>query len=379
MNYKDELERIFSEKFKSFPPLESNKSNIVLYGAGSLGSMACDLLKRAGLESSVKYVADRVKKGKLKNLHIVSPEKIDNIDKENALFLVCIAKVSYNAIENYLKTLNIKNIMHFYTYAYIRFPQLLSNGWYCKELNSIEKSKVETICEHLAHDSYSIHHYLQFLWWKLKNREFIYEKYPVLSENKYFNAICMPPFTENEVFLDCGCHYGQTIDAFQKAVNNRYKNIYAVEPDQENLKICRNHFTDTRITYFPFAVSNTRNGKSFFNSGLGFASRLEAQGDITVETVCIDDLNIKPTIIKLHVEGEELNALNGAEKTIKNNLPILIISADHSSNGLYKIPEYILQMEFYKLFFYLSDYCGNTAIFYAIPNNRYNTCKRGEQ
>lgn len=368
MNISVELEKIFSTEFKQFPKM-LEKKKIVLYGAGSLGEMACDLLNRAGIGDHVTCIVDNIKTGKLKNFNIVRPEAISDLDKSNCIFLICVATVSYNSIEVYLKKLNIKHIMHFYPYAYIRFSHLLSNGWYCKELSNIEKSKIEKICEFLAHDENSLHHYLQFLWWKLKNVEFIYKDFPVLSGQKYFTSPCMPRLNQNEILLDCGCHHGQTIKSFVKFVHNKYTKIYAAEPDVENLSVCKIKFTDERIIYLPFAISDETK-KLPFNSKLGFASRLDVNGNEIIESVSIDDLNINPTIIKLHVEGEELNALKGAVKTIRNNNPILMVSADHSYDGLYKIAEHILRLEDYKLFFYLNDYCGNTAIFYGIPKHR---------
>jgi hypothetical protein len=43
-----------------------------------------------------------------------------------------------------------------------------------------------------------------------------------------------------------------------------------------------------------------------------------------------------------------------------------MILADHSEDGLYKIPQFINKLGGYKLYFNLHDYCGNTAVFYGI-------------
>ena len=74
--------------------LENKK--IMLYGAGSLGEMACDLLIRAGIDDRVTCIVDNIKTGKLKNFNIIPPENISDSDKNNCLFLICVATVSYN-------------------------------------------------------------------------------------------------------------------------------------------------------------------------------------------------------------------------------------------------------------------------------------------
>lgn len=45
--------------------------------------------------------------------------------------------------------------------------------------------------------------------------------------------------------------------------------------------------------------------------------------------------------IKSDIEGDGLELLMGAEKTIKKHRPLLAISIYHSPTDLYKIPQYI--------------------------------------
>lgn len=366
MNWKNELEKIYAAR-----PVElTNKvlsKEIILYGAGSLGHMACDLLKKAKIKP--KYIVDKNAKGDIDGVKIISPDEISLDDKDTCLFVICIATVPYNGICEFLKDLGIKNLIQFYTYAYIKFPKLLLNGWTAYNLTNKEKAEVKKVCEALSHDELSIHHYLQFLWWKVRGIEFIYEKYPVLSGKKYFKSPYMPELKENEVLLDAGTHYGQTIEGFVTKVNDKYKNIYAFEPDEKNFAVVKEKFSDKRIIYSTKAIYNETGVKKFQN-GLGFASKIDKNGNKAVDATTIDDLNLAPTIIKIHTEGDELKGLEGAINTIKKHKPVVIVMADHHPEGLYKIAAFLYTLSGYRLYFNLHDYCGNTAVFYAIPNER---------
>jgi FkbM family methyltransferase len=361
-NFCKELEKIFNTPAPDFKE-EFIGKKIILYGAGSLGHMAVDLLNKKGI--TPEYIVDKSIIGNIKNIKIVKPDEISSYEKKNALFLICISSLPYNEIENYLKGLQCNNIMHFYTWAYLVMPELLENGWFITNLSTEDKEGIKRVCQALSHNEYSLSHYIQFLWWKICQKEIIFS--PVLAGKKYFKSPCFSSLGKNEVLLDGGTHFGQTIDEFIKFTNNDFKRIYSFEPDISNLQTAQKYFRDERI-FFSSKALYDRTGTVGFINGMGFASKIDAKGVTQVDAVKIDDLDIEPpTIIKLHIEGNELEALNGGVKTISKHHPVLMILADHNEDGLWKIPLFIESIGDYCLYFYLHDYCGNTAVYYAIP------------
>lgn len=75
-------------------------------------------------------------------------------------------------------------------------------------------------------------------------------------------------------------------------------------------------------------------------------------------------------MIKIDIEGEEMNALNGMQNLIMQYHPILAISIYHSPMDFYKIPRYILGLRAdYKLYFrhYSQGIIESVAFF--IPKN----------
>lgn len=370
MNSKVEIEKIFCENIHYDKFNEGDWHNIALYGAGAMGEMALDFLELINV--TPKYILDTNKNGKLRGIDIIHPVDIPKNDLENLTFVVCVVTAPIAPIESYLKKFGCKYIRHFYDYTEVMLKNELTNGWACFDPTSKDIESITKICTYLNHDEYSVAHYLQFLWWRLRRVEKIYENFPVLSNKKYFKAPCMPKLSNSEVFLDGGAHFGTTIQEFIKATDGNCGHILAFEPDKQNAQILKDmtkELDKSKITIYNDGLSDKIEKKQFVDN-LGFASKIDDNGDKTISTVTIDSLNIQPTIIKLHLEGYELKALYGAKETIEKHGPILMVLADHNEDGLYKIAEFLISLENYKLYFYLHDYCGNSAVYYAIPKER---------
>ena len=137
-------------------------------------------------------------------------------------------------------------------------------------------------------------------------------------------------------FLDLGAYNGDTVLDFVKRVDS-FGKIVAVEPDRKTfLKLtkntealnieCINAAVGKECGTLPFSVKGSR------GSVVG--------GDNLIEAINIDTLAEKNKFdyIKFDVEGNELDAIIGGEKTIKNDRPKMLISAYHKGEDLFTIP-----------------------------------------
>ena len=72
-------------------------------------------------------------------------------------------------------------------------------------------------------------------------------------------------------------------------------------------------------------------------------SNISENGNITVEVDAIDNMvgDCPISLIKMDVEGAELNALKGAIKTMEKFKPVLALSAYHRKEDLITIPQFI--------------------------------------
>ena len=62
------------------------------------------------------------------------------------------------------------------------------------------------------------------------------------------------------------------------------------------------------------------------------ASELELR-EIDVEVVRVDDLGLDPAWVKIDVEGAEMQALRGMEKTLTEHRPVLMVEGSDTSYG----------------------------------------------
>ncbi len=146
---------------------------------------------------------------------------------------------------------------------------------------------------------------------------------------------------EGDVVLDAGAHIGlfSTIAASISGANGK---VYSFEPAAQTFRLLQetiriNHLTGQVIPYN--AAVGERSGKvTFFvspikgdnsNSMVSYKDDRELK-PVEVDMMCIDDLvkkeKLKPSFIKIDVEGAELDALRGAAQTLITARPVLILA-----------------------------------------------------
>lgn len=161
---------------------------------------------------------------------------------------------------------------------------------------------------------------------------------------------------ESEEIIDLGAYDGDTIREFTAATGGKYKHITALEPDKKSYKkLLKNTDGMKNISALNMGVWSKRD-TLIFDAEAGRNSKLSAEG-VSIEVTDIDSLNIAPTFIKADIEGSEMKALEGAEKTIKKYLPKLYICAYHRNEDLFALPLKIKELsEKYKIYFRHSKY-----------------------
>lgn len=175
---------------------------------------------------------------------------------------------------------------------------------------------------------------------------------------------------DEEVFIDGGCLDGTTSFQFINWCGGDYKKIYAFEPNKWDYEKCKKIFSETRdVELYNLGLWHQKSNLGFTEHEIRGSSRIDEQGDIKIEVVGIDEVlkGERVTFIKMDIEGSELEALKGAENTIKNFKPKLAISLYHKKEDLFEIPAYLLEIQpEYK--FYIRHYTTTTdeTVLYAI-------------
>jgi FkbM family methyltransferase len=212
-----------------------------------------------------------------------------------------------------------------------------------------------------------------FLNWSLYKHDFGYLGFPIKIftpiGNILFNyrVYCLEEpeikVSENDFVIDAGACWGETALYFAYLAGPEGK-VFSFEFIKENIEIFDKNLDlnpdlKSRIELIKHPVFDKSNIElSFASNGPGSAiSKNEDEESVKEITVSIDDLvkrMIIPKVdfIKMDIEGSELKALKGAEKTLKTFKPKLAICLYHNIDDFRTIPEYIHSLNIgYKFYF----------------------------
>lgn len=152
-------------------------------------------------------------------------------------------------------------------------------------------------------------------------------------------------------FIDIGANRGQSIDAIR--LYHPTAQIYSFEPNAVLYNKLRTLFTaDKNIRLYNYGLGESDAShtlyvpfyRQFMYDGLASFSKDRAAGWLNAssvwrfkphllrieEHICqikrLDDFLLKPTVVKIHVQGHELEVLRGAEETLESYKPLLLLA-----------------------------------------------------
>lgn len=180
--------------------------------------------------------------------------------------------------------------------------------------------------------------YLRMMYWRLllklnmdieKTTQYNLETIDVMKRSLKKNSNC----------IDVGCNRGKIlIDMLKFAPNGRH---YAFEPIPElyqdllskfpNVKICNIALSDTKGEMTFYDIVNRRGHSGLMSRNMEQSEKVR---EITVQTDLLDNLipdDLPVHLIKIDVEGAELQVLKGAINTLRRNKPIVIF--EHGIGG----------------------------------------------
>lgn len=193
----------------------------------------------------------------------------------------------------------------------------------------------------------------------------------IQDDSQYFDTAFMHPAKET-TFIDAGCFDCGTIEKFIKWNKGfGYNKIIAFEPDPSNYNICKTRTGKIchDISIINAGLSNQK-GEMAFSSDLGASSLFTSEGGgvkLPLSTIDEELQGNEVSFIKLDIEGFEMEALQGARKSIQTYLPRIACCVYHKRGDLIDIPLFISSLSdkyrFY-LRMYTNKYCE--IVLYAI-------------
>lgn len=306
-------------------------NEFVLFGASKNSENPIKHLLSIG--KKIRYICDndKLKWGKaLLGIDIVPPSELASLEEDIPILIV---SSFHREIRAQLLNMDLDNVHYIYKLG-------TDAGFYDSNILKNNRNEINKVIQLLADERSKM--VLESLIKFRCTQDFAVLK-EIYEENQYYPEGIIK-IESDTIFVDAGAYDGNTAVEFVEKHKDKYKQIYSFEPEKNNFIKMKNRLEEYRfknIEIFQKGLSN-KNTIIRFSEGQGAGSKIDDNGNEFIETLALDDLNLEGNIlIKMDIEGEELNALVGAKNTIAKNKPRLAICIYHKSEDLWLIPLYI--------------------------------------
>lgn len=173
--------------------------------------------------------------------------------------------------------------------------------------------------------------------------------------------------------FDCGAYDGDSAHDFIDAYPE-YDRIYEFEPDCSNIRKIEERVVNENIrdlTIVDKGVWSDTTTLCFQAEGKS-SSSISDEGEMRIDVIKLDDMYDQFTsnsLIKMDIEGSELEALKGAANVIMDISPSLAICVYHKREDLITIPQFISSLVGTGVYDYHIGYQGldlAELVFYAV-------------
>ena len=177
--------------------------------------------------------------------------------------------------------------------------------------------------------------------------EGIVDNAPYFGQFKFFNQL-------NEVYVDAGSYVGDTVERFLWSVNGVFNHIHAFEPGPRQFaamgvrvkRLVEEWALDvSSISINNMALHSVTGGVRLSSSGPPTQMSVSGDGLVpglqdSISSITLDDYleGGLATLIKIDVEGNERNLLDGAAETIERYHPKIALSIYHFPTDIFELP-----------------------------------------
>jgi FkbM family methyltransferase len=138
--------------------------------------------------------------------------------------------------------------------------------------------------------------------------------------------LAKPYIKSNGIGIDVGCREG----GFAREMENDFTHIHCFDFRDKKKMFKKNVLDMSKFTYYVCGIGD-KEGTAYTTSNK--VGRIKDNGNIPIPMTTIDSFNFKDvTLIKYDIEGYELKALKGTEKTIKKYSPVVVIEQNRGNN-----------------------------------------------
>lgn len=322
---------------------------VVIWGGGN---RCKELLPYFARRFKEILIVDRKKFGQeINGIRILEPEVLASM---NDVVVLIVGQFPYS-IRLELEAIN--PIIPFFSEWWIEHGEYIVKHTRFQPKLDIDRAR--NVCEFLS-DEESKRVYNEII---KKRYRGIADYSDIRSKEGYFPRDIFE-LSDREIYVDCGAFNGDTIKEFIDVVDGNFRHIVAYEADPYNYKKIQESLiyflNKEKVSLFNLAVSSSEKeiqlcagiDASSYCKELdddSFAPRNIEYQTINIGSVCLDkhigdNTERYPTIIKMDIEGCEVDAIKGAQKLIKEHKPKLAICIYHKEMDFVDIPELIHEL-----------------------------------
>lgn len=317
--------------------IKNEKRPIVVYGMGNGADKLFDRLDSFGVKVSDVFASDGFVRGHSFRGYRV--KSFSEIKETYADFVILLSFASNR--EEVIEML--AQIDRNYDMYVPDMPVAGVDEYFDKDFYNANYENILRAYSNLADDA-SRAVFSSVINYKLSGRmKYLLEVYSAVEE-----IYSLMPREMIGVTVDAGAYNGDTARE-AKAYFPNLKTVYAIEPDKRNYKkLVKYSEAEREIeikTINSAAWCDTTDG-TFFGSGnrnsTAVATASFEHREDSVSMVKIDEItDEKIDYIKYDVEGAELEALVGSERTVMRDKPTLLISLYHRSRDVFSLINYV--------------------------------------
>jgi FkbM family methyltransferase len=391
----EQFDAIFSESIEQARQREraafddsagGHAKSLVLYGAGNLGRMALRGLRKNGLDAMAFADANpTLREQKIESVPVLSPEDAVRQHGGSAAFVVCVWHPDQRSgLQNIVDQLAAMGAARVLPFAYLFWRHadsfLPHYFWELPSKYLAQQAAIREAYETFDEESSRVQFIADL---ELRIRGLFCERPLPCTDKQYFPRELFR-LSPNECFVDCGAYDGDTIKEFAVESGSRFRRIIAFEADPGNFLRLSDYVATQpdlreRVTIHQAAVARTAGKLRFAATACANAS-VSSAGSTVVNCVALDEIigDAGPTMIKMDIEGSELDALGGAARIIASHKPVLAICLYHRPEHLWEIPVWLKLAEPEARIFVRSHALdGFDSVCYAVPPDRANARRNG--
>jgi FkbM family methyltransferase len=344
---------------EEMPPMRQppamQPGRVLIFGAGCMGREIAARLRKADIP--VHGFLDknpRLRSGKIAGLPVFDPERL--LDAGDAA--VILASISAQAMRERCLQFGVGDIVSL-AEAVRRFN--LFHAFHEIESNAAAEAALK-----LWEDESSRAVYRSLVRFRAS---LDLSGLPPLAKDPYFPPDIVGP-KDLYALADCGAYTGDSYQRYRRRAGAAYGRYYGFEPDPAIFRIlAANVGDDPQARLYDCAVGDKTGDAHFYALQTG-NSNISEEGSSVVKLDSLDNLigAFSVTMIKMDLEGHELNALAGAEAVIRRQQPLLAVSCYHRLEHYWQIPLWIdgLKLNYaFRLLHHSRSYDGTVC--YAVP------------